>query len=140
MSLLRFLGLRPAETAAVLEEGWFNTGDLAEISSEGFVRIVGRKKDVILRGGYTVAAREVESVLESHPDISEAAVIGVPDRDLGEEIAAYVALRPNARALGPDHIIGYCKERLASYKYPRRVYIRDALPKGPTGKIVKARL
>ena len=131
---------RPEETAAVLDRGWFNTGDLAAISDDGFVRIVGRTKDVILRGGYTVAAAEVESVLKSHPDIAEAAVIGVPHRELGEEIAAYVALRPGGRALEPDQIIGYCKDRLAGYKYPRQVYIRDALPKGPTGKIVKARL
>lgn len=131
---------RPDETAAVLNDGWFNTGDLAAISDDGFVRIVGRMKDVILRGGYTVAAGEVESVLESHPDIAEAAVIGVPHRELGEEIAAYVALRPGGRALEPDQIIGYCRDRLAGYKYPRQVHIRETLPRGPTGKIAKSRL
>lgn len=131
---------RPEETAAVLDRGWFNTGDLAAISDDGFVRIVGRTKDVILRGGYSIAAGEVELVLEGHPDIAEAAVIGVPHRELGEEIAAYVALRPGARALQPDQIIGYCKDRLASHKYPRQVHIRDTLPKSPAGKIAKSRL
>jgi long-chain acyl-CoA synthetase len=131
---------RPEESAAVLNDGWFKTGDLAAISDDGFVQIFGRTKDIILRGGYTIAAGEVESVLESHPDIAEAAVIGVPHRELGEEIAAYVALRPGGRALDPDQIIGYCKDRLAGYKYPRQVHIRAALPKGPTGKIAKSRL
>ena len=131
---------RPEETAAVLDRGWFKTGDLAAISGDGFVRIVGRTKDVILRGGYTVAAGEVELILESHPDIAEAAVIGVPHRELGEEIAAYVALRRGGRALKPEQIIGYCRDRLAGYKYPRQVHIRDTLPKGPTGKIAKSRL
>jgi long-chain acyl-CoA synthetase len=130
---------KPAETRAVLDGDWFRTGDLAVVSADGFVRIVGRKKDVILRGGYTVAAGEVESVLAAHPDIAEAAVIGVPHRDLGEDVAAFVALRPGS-ALDPDAVIAYCKSRMASYKYPRQVRILAELPKGPTGKIVKSEL
>jgi long-chain acyl-CoA synthetase len=130
---------RPAETAEVLTADWFRTGDLATISADGFVTIAGRIKDVILRGGYTVAAGEIEAVLESHDDIAEAAVVGVPDPELGEEIAAFVTLGPDAASTEAD-IIAYCRQRLASYKYPRRIEIVESLPKGPTGKILKARL
>ena len=130
----------PAETGAVLAGPWFKTGDLATISQDGFVCIVGRKKDVIIRGGYTVSAGEIETLLLTHPGIAEAAVIGVADHDLGEEIAAFVTLRPEHRALGPKNIIDFCKERIAGYKYPRKVAVRDELPKGPTGKINKAEL
>ena len=86
---------QPEETDAVLKDGWFKTGDLATVSGEGFVSIVGRLKDTILRGGYTVAANEVEAVLSTHPDVAEAAVIGVPHPELGEDIAAFVT--PGAR-------------------------------------------
>ena len=131
---------RPDETAAVLDGDWFMTGDLASISPDGFVSIVGRKKDVIVRGGYSIAAGEIETVLTAHPDIVEAAVIGVPDRELGEEIAAFVAPRHRPSSLTPDDIVAHCRSRLASYKIPRQIHIRDELPKGPTGKILKARL
>jgi long-chain acyl-CoA synthetase len=131
---------QPEETDAVLKDGWFKTGDLATVSGEGFVSIVGRLKDMILRGGYTVAANEVEAVLSTHPDVAEAAVIGVPHPELGEDIAAFVTLVPGAGPLSPDDIIAYCKARMASYKYPRQAHVLDALPKGPTGKIIKARL
>jgi len=134
-----YLG-RPDETRAAWSGDWFKTGDLAAISADGFVRIVGRQKDVILRGGYTVAAGEIEAVLMTHPDIAEAAVIGVPDDDLGEEIATFVTLRPGAAAPHEDDIIAFCKGRIAGYKYPRRIHIRDSLPKSPTGKVIKSRL
>jgi long-chain acyl-CoA synthetase len=130
---------KPEETAAVLEGEWFRTGDLAVVNDDKYVRIVGRKKDIILRGGYTVAAGEVEAVLATHPDVAEAAVIGVPDADLGEDVAAFVAPRAGA-ALDAAAITAYCKARLAGYKYPRRVRILAELPKGPTGKIVKSQL
>ena len=130
---------RPEETREVLEGDWFKTGDLATVSGDGFVRIVGRKKDMILRGGYTVAAGEVEAVLLGHPGIAEAAVVGVPHQELGEDIAAFVALEPGAEVL-PEEIIEYCKERMAAYKYPRHVRIQDALPRGPTGKFLKGQL
>jgi long-chain acyl-CoA synthetase len=130
---------KPEETRAVLDGEWFRTGDLAVVSEDKFVRIVGRKKDVILRGGYTVAAGEVEAVLAAHPDIAEAAVIGVPHRDLGEDVAAFVTLRPGA-TLDPEAVIAYCRARLASYKYPRHVRVLAELPWGPTGKIVKSEL
>ncbi|NKB21997.1 MAG: AMP-binding protein [Alphaproteobacteria bacterium] len=130
---------RPEDTAAVMEDGWFKTGDLATISLEGLVSIVGRKKEVILRGGYTVAAGEVETVLNAHPDVSEAAVISVPDRDLGEEICAFVVLKSEAHC-SEQEIIDFCKSQMAAYKYPRIVSFVPDLPKGATGKVDKAKL
>ena len=133
-----YLG-RPGDTEAVFEGEWFRTGDLAILSPEGYVRIVGRKKDMILRGGYTVAPGEVEAVLMTHPEIAEAAVIGIPDADLGEDIAAFVSLkRPGAAEAGD--LVAFCRDRMAGYKYPRHVRIEPALPKGPAGKVLKARL
>ena len=133
-----YLG-RPDDTAAVFEGAWFRTGDLATLSPEGYVRIVGRKKDMILRGGYTVAPGEVEAVLMTHPEIAEAAVIGIPDDDLGEDIAAFVSLK-RAEAADAEEIVAFCRDRMAGYKYPRHVRIEPALPKGPAGKVLKARL
>jgi long-chain acyl-CoA synthetase len=130
---------QPEATAEVLEDGWFKTGDLATISDDGYVRIVGRKKEMILRGGYTIAAGEVEQVLMTHPEVADAAVIGVAHPDLGEDIAAFVTLRPGAAA-GAADIVAFCKARMASYKYPRDVRIRAELPKGPTGKVIKAQI
>ena len=127
------------ETQAVLENGWFKTGDLANVSPEGFVRIVGRKRERILRGGYSIFPQEVEAVLLSHPAVAEAAVVGVPSPDLGEEVAAFVSLKPMTHVTA-EELLDHCKERLARYKYPRRVNILKELPKGPTGKILKSEL
>ena len=129
----------PEETQAVLVDGWFRTGDLATISPDGFVTIVGRKKELILRGGYSVVPGEVEAALLDHPAVAEAAVIGVPDADLGEEVAAFVTLRAGAAA-EPESIIAHCRARLAGYKYPRRVTVVAALPKSATGKVLKGQL
>jgi len=133
-----YLGQSEA-TRAVLDGAWFRTGDLATISPDGHVRIVGRKKDMILRGGYTIAAGEIEIALLKHPEIIDAAVIGVPHHELGEEVAAFVALKPGS-TLAPEDIVAYCKGALAGYKYPRHVRIEPRLPKGPTGKVLKAQL
>jgi long-chain acyl-CoA synthetase len=133
-----YLG-QPEETRAVLVDGWFRTGDLATISADGFVRIVGRKKELILRGGYSVVPGEVEAALHSHPAVAEAAVVGVPHPELGEEVAAFVLLRSGA-AIAPEELIRHCRDRLAGYKYPRRVTIVDQLPRGATGKVLKSRL
>ena len=130
---------QPDETAATLVDGWFITGDLARVSPEGFVSIVGRKKEMILRGGYSVSPPEVEAALLAHPLVSEAAVIGIPHPSLGEEIAAFVALRPGATVL-PDDLVAWCKERVAGYKCPRVVTILTGLPRGATGKVLKAQL
>ena len=136
--MIGYLG-KPAETDEVLAGDWFRTGDLATVSEDGYVRIVGRKKDMIIRGGYTVAAGEVEAVLQRHPAISEAAVIGVSDPDLGEEIAAFVTIKPDTNP-SAEEIIAFCRDRMAGYKYPRHVRIEPDLPKGPAGKVIKAEL
>jgi long-chain acyl-CoA synthetase len=130
---------QPEETAATLVDGWFKTGDLARVSPDGFVSIVGRKKEMILRGGYSVFPPEVEAALLAHPDVAEAAVIGIPHPELGEEIAAFVALRPGV-AIAPEDLVVWCKERVAGYKCPRVVTMMTALPRGATGKVLKADL
>jgi long-chain acyl-CoA synthetase len=130
---------RPQETAEAFRGGWFHTGDLAYADEDGYLFIVDRKKDVVIRGGYNVYPREVEEVLFTHPAVAEAAVIGKPDPRVGEEVVAFVVLKPGAQA-SPEDIIGFCREKLAAYKYPREVRIAAALPKGPTGKILKREL
>ncbi|OGK97349.1 MAG: hypothetical protein A3I14_13190 [Candidatus Rokubacteria bacterium RIFCSPLOWO2_02_FULL_73_56] len=129
----------PEETRAVLADGWFRTGDLARLLPGGFVAITGRERERILRGGYSVFPAEVEAVLLAHPDVAEAAVLGVPHAELGEEVTAFVALRPGA-ACDAETLIAHCRERLAGFKYPRRVTILPALPRSATGKILKAHL
>ena len=129
----------PEETAAVLVDGWFRTGDVARVNAEGYVTIVGRVRERIKRGGYSIFPAEVESVLLAHPDVAEAAVVAMPDAALGEEVAAFVALRPGATA-DAETLIGWCRERLAAFKYPRRVTLLDALPRSATGKVLKAKL
>jgi long-chain acyl-CoA synthetase len=129
----------PAETREVLVDGWFRTGDLATVGADGLVTIVGRKRERILRGGYSVFPAEVEAVLLTHPAVAEAAVVGMRHAELGEDVAAFVTLRPGTAA-APDELIAHCRERLAAFKYPRRLTVLDALPKSPTGKILKARL
>jgi long-chain acyl-CoA synthetase len=133
-----YLG-RPEQTAEALRSGWLHTGDLGYVDEDGFYFIVDRSKDLVIRGGYNVYPREIEEVLFEHPDVLEAAVIGKPDDRLGEEVVAVVVRRQGA-PLSADDVIGYCKERLAAYKYPREVRFIDALPKGPTGKVLKAEL
>jgi len=127
---------RPEATAAAVSGGWFRTGDLARADEDGFYYIVDRKKDMIIRGGYNVYPREIEEVLYEHPAVLEVAVIGVPHASLGEEVAAAVVLRPGASA-APEELRDWVKQRVAAYKYPRRLWLADALPKGPTGKILK---
>ena len=129
----------PDDTRAVLADGWFRTGDLATIDRDGWVRITGRKRERILRAGHSIFPPEVEAMLLTHPDVAEAAVIGVPHAELGEEVAAFVVLRGGARATTND-LIAYCRERLAGYKYPRRVTLMAALPRSATGKVLKAKL
>jgi long-chain acyl-CoA synthetase len=127
---------RPDATAEVTRDGWFLTGDMAQIDEDGYFFIVDRKKDMIIRGGYNVYPREIEEVLYEHPAVREAAVVGVPHDELGEEVGAAVALKDGAEA-GADELQAFVKERVAAYKYPRRVWFVDELPKGPTGKILK---
>ena len=130
---------KPEATAEALKDGWFHTGDVATRDEDGFYFIVDRKKDMILRGGFNVYPREIEEVLYGHPAVAEAAVIGVPHESHGEEVKAILALKSGQSASASD-IVAYCKERLASFKYPRIIEFMDALPKGPTGKILKREL
>jgi long-chain acyl-CoA synthetase len=127
---------KPEANAAAIDRGWFKTGDVATRDEDGFYFIVDRKKDMIIRGGFNVYPREVEEVLYGHPAVAEAAVVGVPHERHGEEIKAVIALKPGHHATAED-IIEHCKQSLAAYKYPRVVELRDALPKGATGKILK---
>ena len=126
----------PEATAAAFEGGWFHTGDLGYVDEDGFFFIVDRKKDLIIRGGYNVYPREIEEVLYTHPAVAEAAVVGIPNALLGQEVKAFVELKPGMSA-SADEVIAYAKERLAAYKYPRSVEFRSQLPKGATGKIAK---
>ncbi|MGV1048448.1 MAG: long-chain-fatty-acid--CoA ligase [Solirubrobacterales bacterium] len=127
---------RPEATAEAMRGGWFHSGDMARVDEEGYFFIVDRKKDLIIRGGYNVYPREVEEVLYEHPKIREAAVLGIPHDEWGEEIGAAVVLHEGER-LEPEEVSAYVEERIAAYKYPRRVWFLDDLPKGPTGKILK---
>jgi long-chain acyl-CoA synthetase len=130
---------RPEETAAAIRDGWLYTGDIGRVDQDGYFWIIGRTKDVIIRGGYNVYPREVEDVLYEHPAVADAAVIGLPSSDLGEEVGAAVVLKPGARTTA-EELREYVKHQVAAYKYPRRVWITDALPKGPTGKILKRQI
>lgn len=127
---------KPEATAEAIPDGWFRTGDLATMDEDGYFTIVDRKKDMILRGGMNVYPREVEELLYTHPAILEAAVVGMPDDLLGEQVGAAVSLRPGA-TVTPEEIVAWSKERIAAYKYPRKVWIVSELPKGPTGKILR---
>jgi long-chain acyl-CoA synthetase len=127
---------RPDATAETLQDGWLRTGDMARIDDEGYYFIVDRKKELVIRGGFNVYPREIEEVLYEHHAVREAAVLGVPDESLGEEIAAAVVLRDGESAT-PEELRDYVKGRVAAYKYPRHVWLADELPKGPTGKVLK---
>ncbi len=129
----------PESTAEAFEGGWFHTGDLGYVDKEGYFFIVDRKKDLIIRGGYNVYPREVEEVLYSHPYVAEAAVVGVPDRLVGEDVKAFVELKAGM-SVSEAELIAFTKERLAAYKYPRSIEFRSDLPKNATGKIVKESL
>ncbi len=129
----------PEATAKAFAGGWFHTGDLGYVDEDGFLFIVDRIKDLIIRGGYNVYPREIEEVLYAHPAVAEAAVIGVPDPMMGEEVRAIVAVKPG-QAVTEAELIEFVKERAAAYKYPRTIEFRDSLPKGATGKILKKEL
>jgi long-chain acyl-CoA synthetase len=127
---------RPDATAEAMRGGWFHSGDMARVDTDGYFYIVDRKKDLIIRGGYNVYPREVEEVLYEHPMVREAAVLGVPHDEWGEEVGAAIVLH-DGEELAPEELSAYVRERIAAYKYPRVVWFIDELPKGPTGKILK---
>ena len=129
----------PEATARMWEGGWLHTGDLGYLDADGYLYIVGRKKEMVVRGGMNVYADDVEAVLQAHPEVVEAAVIGIPHEVLGEDIAAYVVLRPGA-TVSTAELQGFAGERLADYKVPRRVDYLAALPRNAGGKVLKSQL
>jgi acyl-CoA synthetase (AMP-forming)/AMP-acid ligase II len=126
-------------TRAVLEGGWFKTGDLARRDDDGFLYIVDRKKDVIISGGINIYPREIEEVIYTHPAVLECSVIGVPDDKWGETVKAVIRLKPGLQ-VGPTEIIDLCRQQLASYKKPTSVDIVDDLPRTASGKIIRRKL
>jgi long-chain acyl-CoA synthetase len=126
----------PDATADAIRDGWFHSGDMGRIDEDGYFAIVDRKKELIIRGGYNVYPREIEEVIYEHPAVQEAAVVGVPDEKMGEEVGAAVVLK-QGEELSADELRSYLKGELAAYKYPRKIWFLDELPKGPTGKILK---
>ena len=125
---------------AVDAAGWMHTGDLAVMDDAGYINIVGRSKDMIIRGGENVYPREIEEFLYSHPDIVDVQVVGVPDAKYGEEVMAWVRLREGATPLGIDDVRAFCQGRIAHYKVPRYVHVVDEFPMTVTGKIQKYKL
>jgi long-chain acyl-CoA synthetase len=136
--MLGYYGL-PEETARTLRNGWLHTGDVGRLDADGFLYIVERKKDLIIRGGFNVYPREVEEVLYAHPAVAEAAVVGMRDPLMGEDVCAFVTLKAGASADG-DALIAFCRSRLAKYKCPREVRFLPSLPKNPVGKILRKEL
>ncbi len=129
----------PEATAEAMRNGWFHTGDIGMFDGEGYLSIVDRKKDMILRGGFNVYPREIEEVMLTHPDVSLVAVVGVPDERLGEEVKAFVVRKPGAQVT-EDALRDWCQEQFAAYKYPRIFEFRNDLPTSATGKILKREL
>jgi long-chain acyl-CoA synthetase len=127
---------REEETAEAIKDGWFHSGDMGKIDEDGYFSIVDRKKELIIRGGYNVYPREIEEVLYEHPAVEAAAVIGVPDDSMGEEVGAAVVLK-DGEEVSEDELRDFVKKDVANYKYPRRIWFVDELPMGPTGKILK---
>lgn len=129
----------PEATAVALAGGWLHTGDVGRFDPEGYLAVVDRKKDVIVTGGENVSSLEVEQVIHTVPEVSEVAVVGVPDPRWGENVCAVVVPRPGA-TVDPDAVVAVVRSRLAGFKAPRHVVVTDALPKNGTGKIVKAEI
>jgi long-chain acyl-CoA synthetase len=133
---------RPEATLKAMTNGWFHSGDMGKMDEDGYFYIVDRKKDLIIRGGFNVYPREVEEVLYMHPAVREAAVVGVPDKEYGEEVKAYVSLKTDRGAppVTSADLLKFCKSNLGATKYPRIYEILSDLPKGPTGKILRKEL
>ena len=129
------------KTAEVIDRArWMHTGDLAVMDAEGYLNIVGRIKDMVIRGGENVYPREIEEFLYGHPDIVDVQVIGVPDERYGEEIMAWVKLRSGAETLTPESLRAFCQGKIAHYKIPRYVHVTDEFPMTVTGKIQKFKM
>lgn len=130
---------QPAATAAAIRDGWFHTGDMGRQDDEGYLYIVDRKKDMVISGGFNIYSKEVEQVLGTHPDIVEAAVIGVPDEIFGEAVAAFIEVKLGAR-LSAEQVVEHCRAHLAGFKKPKHIFFIDALPRNSTGKVLKLEL
>ncbi len=131
---------KPEETAASFTEGWLHSGDVARIDEEGFVYIVDRAKDMVIRGGENVYSVEVEATLFEHPAVADVAVIGVPHPILGEEVGAAVVLRPG-KSVSADELSLFVRERMAGFNVPTHIWFRsEPLPRNPQGKVLKREL
>ena len=130
---------RPDATAEAMRGGWFRTGDIGQFDEDGYLSIVDRKKDMILRGGLNVYPREIEEVLMTHPAVGLVAVVGVPDERLGEEIKAFVVPRAG-QAVTEAELVAWGREQMAAFKYPREIEFREALPMTATVKVLKREL
>lgn len=134
--MLGYLDDPAATRAAFAPNGWYRTGDVARIDQDGYLFLVDRLKDMIVTGGENVYSKEVEDVLGAHPDVIDAAVVGIPHPEWGETVVAHVVVRAGA-ARDAGTLRAFCAERLAAYKVPREVVFADALPRTPTGKLQK---
>jgi long-chain acyl-CoA synthetase len=130
---------RPEETADVLKDGWFYTGDISMLDDDGYLSIVDRKKDMIIAGGYNIYPLELDDVLMGHPKILEACTIGVPDEYRGETVKAFIVTREE-ETLNQEEVTQYCKENLAAYKVPKMFEFIDELPKSAVGKVLRRKL
>ena len=126
----------PSETALSLKDGWLHTGDIARMDEDGYFYIIDRKKDMIISEGFNIYPNEIDELILTHPKVSDAAAVGVPDRLRGEKIILYVVLKEGESAL-KEEIMGFCKERLAKYKVPKKVEFRKEIPKTPVGKVLR---
>jgi long-chain acyl-CoA synthetase len=124
----------PDQTAETIRDGWLHTGDIGLLDEDGYLSIVDRKKDLILRGGFNIFPRDVEDALLEHPAVATASVVGRPDPTHGEEVVAFVTLA-EGREIGPDDLVAFGKQRLAGYKYPREIHVLSSLPLTPIGKV-----
>ena len=130
---------RPEETADVLKDGWFYTGDIGMLDDDGYLSIVDRKKDMIIAGGYNIYPLELDDVLMGHPKVLEACTIGVPDQYRGETVKAFIVTR-EAETLTQEEVTQYCKDNLAAYKVPKMFEFIDELPKSAVGKVLRRKL
>ena len=129
----------PEATKVAFKGGWFHSGDLVQMDEDGFIYVVDRKKDMVISGGENIYPKEIEEVLYTHPDILEAAVVGVPDPKWGESVKACIVLKPE-KQLTKEQVIMYCQSFLASYKKPKFVEFMESLPRNSAGKVLKTLL